>query len=124
MTKYEKEIYNIVNNSYGHLTVDQIFERLKETYPGVVLATVYNNLNKLWEDQLIHKVSVEGMPDRYDRMEKHDHLVCRFCGSLTDIQLEDLTLSLEKQLGEAFLSYDLKVFYICALCRERLKKKR
>ena len=124
MTKYEKEIYNIVNNSYGHLTVDQIFERLKETYPGVVLATVYNNLNKLWEDRLIHKVSVEGMPDRYDRIEKHDHLVCRLCGSLTDIRLEDLTLSLEKQLGEAFLSYDLKVFYICALCRERLKKKR
>lgn len=123
MTKYEKEIYSIVNNSYEHLTVEQIFERLKEKYPGVVLATVYNNLNKLWEAKLIHKVSVEGMPDRYDRIQKHDHLVCRSCNQLSDIRFDDLTSSLKKQLGEEFLSYDLKVFYICPQCREKLKKK-
>lgn len=34
-----------------------------QTYPTVVLATVYNNLNRLWQDDLIRKVSVEGMPD-------------------------------------------------------------
>ena len=81
MTRYEKEIYGIVSNSYEHLTAEKIFEELKKKYPGVVLATVYNNLNKLWEAGMIRKVSVEGMADRYDRMEKHDHLVCRHCGN-------------------------------------------
>ena len=49
MTKYEKEIFAIVNNSCEHLTAEQIFQKLKKTHPKVVLATVYNNLNKLLE---------------------------------------------------------------------------
>lgn len=119
MTKYEKEIFDIINRSREHLTVEQIFQRLKESYPNVVLATVYNNLNRLLEAELIRKVSIEGMPDRYDRMKKHDHLVCRQCGKLADITFEDLTASLREQLGENFLYYDLKVYYLCPECREK-----
>ena len=45
MTKYEKEIYNIITDSTGHLTVEQIYLELKKKCPKVVLATVYNNVN-------------------------------------------------------------------------------
>ncbi len=81
--------------------------------------TVYNNVNRLWKAEMIRKVSVENMPDRYDRLTKHDHLVCQRCGKLADISLEDLTDSLRRQLGEESLSYDLKVFYLCPDCRNR-----
>ncbi len=118
MTKYEKQIYEIVNKLAGHLTADQIFTELKKIYPSVSLATIYNNLNKLCEAGLIRKVSIEGSPDRYDRIEKHDHLVCTKCGRLTDICFEDLTASLKEQLGSSFFAYDLKVFYICPKCRD------
>lgn len=121
MTKYEKDIFAIINTSRDHLTVEQIFQKLREIHPQVVLATVYNNLNRLLEEELIRKVSVEGMPDRYDRMKKHDHLVCRRCGKLSDITLEDLTASLKKQLGDDVLYYDLKVYYVCPACREKEK---
>ena len=47
MTKYEKRIYEIVNQSSSHMTVEQIYHILKADFPSVVLATVYNNLNKL-----------------------------------------------------------------------------
>lgn len=123
MTRYEKEIYDMINASAEHLTVEQVFANLKKRYPKVVLATVYNNLNKLWEAGLIRKVSVEGMPDRYDRMEKHDHLVCKQCGKLMDIAFEDLTVSLHEQLGEEFLFYDLKVFHLCSECRKKQNNK-
>ena len=121
MTKYEKEIFAIISTSREHLTVEQVFNKLREIHPKVVLATVYNNLNKLLEEGLIRKVSIEGMPDRYDRMKKHDHLVCRRCGKLSDITLEDLTASLKKQLGDDVLYYDLKVYYVCPACREKEK---
>ena len=113
MTKYEEKIYNIINTSTEHLTVEQIYAELKKEYPKVVLATVYNNVNKLWKARLIRKVSIENMSDRYDRIVKHDHLICQRCSKLTDISFEDLTASLREQMGEEFLSYDLKVFYIC-----------
>ncbi|MCI8511514.1 MAG: transcriptional repressor [Lachnospiraceae bacterium] len=119
MTKYEKEVYFIITNSADHLTVEQIYTKLQKKYPKVVLATVYNNVNKLWKAGLIHKVSVENMPDRYDRVVKHDHLICRRCGRLTDVSFEDLTDSLKRQMGQGFLFYDLKVFYLCPACRGR-----
>lgn len=118
MTKYEKEIYHIITASMEHLTVEQIFTELKKKYPKVVIATVYNNVNKLWNTGLIRKISVEDMPDRYDRRERHDHLVCQRCGKLSDVTFEDLTDALKKKLGMDLLYYDLKVFYICPSCRE------
>lgn len=119
MTIYEREIYHIITGSLKHLTVEQIYMEIKEKYPRIVLATVYNNVNKLWKAGLIRKVSVENMPDRYDHLTRHDHLVCRKCGKLADISFEDLTDSLRRQLGEDFFSYDLKVFYLCPDCRKR-----
>lgn len=119
MTKYEKAIYNIVDTSHEHLTARQIFERLRADHPKVVLATIYNNLNQLWEMGLIRKVPIEGMPDRYDTIRKHDHLVCRHCGKILDIAFEDLTAPLRSQLGEDFLFYDLKVYYLCSSCKEK-----
>lgn len=122
MTKYEKEVYSIITTSTEHLTVEQIYSVLKKKYPKVVMATVYNNVNKLWKAGCIRKVAVENMPDRYDRTVKHDHLVCQRCGKLADVSLEDLTASLRRQVGEEFLSYDLKVFYLCPDCRKQERK--
>lgn len=122
MTKYEKEVYSIITTSTEHLTVEQIYSVLKKKYPKVVMATVYNNVNKLWKAGCIRKVAVENMPDRYDRTVKHDHLICQQCGKLADVSLEDLTASLRRQVGEEFLSYDLKVFYLCPDCRKQERR--
>lgn len=117
MTKYERAIYDIINASHAHLTANEVFEKLKLRFPTVVLATVYNNLNKICEAGLIRKVSVEGMPDRYDTIKKHDHLVCKQCGRIVDVALEDLTVPLRDQLGDDFLYYDLKVYFLCSECK-------
>ncbi len=118
MTKYEKKIHEIVSASHSHMTAEQVFAELRQTYPKVSLATVYNNLGKLWSAGKIRRVSLEGMPDRYDRTEKHDHLVCRKCGRLSDITLTDLTEQLQRQIDLPLLSYDLKLMYLCDSCRE------
>ena len=123
LTKYAKKILEIVDSSRSHLTAEQIFAQLRETYPTVVLATVYNNLNRLWEEDRIRKISVEGMPDRYDRIVRHDHLVCRKCGRLLHVDLGDLTAQLEQKAGIPILSYDLKLVYLCDACRKQSQQK-
>ena len=110
MTKYAKMILEIIEQSHEHMSAEQIFFKLKERESKAVLATVYNNLNKLYQDDKIRKITMEGSPD---------HLVCRSCGQLSDMCFEDLTQSLEQQLGEGILSYDLKVFYLCPKCQEK-----
>lgn len=101
------------------MTAEEFFLALRQVYPTVVLATVYNNLNRLLQEDLIRKISVEGMPDRYDRIQRHDHLVCRKCGKLMDIDLGDLTEQFEKTAGIPILSYDLKLHVLCEACRKK-----
>ena len=124
MTKYAKKICEIVSASREHMTAEQIFQALRQTYPTVVLATVYNNLNKLWAAGLVRKISLQGMPDRYDRVERHDHLVCRGCGKLVDIDLTDLTGQLQEQTDVPILAYDLKLIYLCDDCKRNLQRER
>ncbi|SCI76386.1 Peroxide operon regulator [uncultured Flavonifractor sp.] len=123
MTKYAKKILEIISSSRSHMTAEQVFEVLRQSCPKVALATVYNNLNRLWEEDLIRKISVEGMPDRYDRIQRHDHLVCKCCGRLADVDLGDLTQQLESKIGMPILSYDLKLLYLCDSCREQQRQK-
>ena len=119
MREYARKILELVEASRNHMTAGQIFDALRETYPTVVLATVYNNLNRLWEEGRIRKLSVQGSPDRFDRIARHDHLVCRGCGRLSDVTLEDLTGALQRQVGVPLLGYDLKLLYLCEDCRRR-----
>lgn len=118
MTKNARYILEIINSSRDHLTAEQIFQYLKEKNKTVVLATVYNNLASLYQQRLVRKISVEGYPDRYDKADKHEHLVCQGCGKLLDVVLDDLTEKLQKQVSVPMLSYDLKISYICNKCSE------
>lgn len=117
MTRYAKRILDLVNQSNEHMTAEQLYLELKKTESKVVQATVYNNLNTLCQEGLIRRLSVEGSPDHYDKIRRHDHLVCKNCGALSDICFDEITRDLERQLGESILSYDLKVFYLCPKCR-------
>ena len=119
MTKYASAIIKIVSTEGEHLTAEQIFLKMKEQYPSVVLATVYNNLGRLTAENRIRRISLEGFPDRYDQIVPHDHLFCRSCGRLSDVTLADLTAQLEAQLGFPIEAYDLKLFYTCAACRQQ-----
>ena len=85
MTKYELEILKIISESHEHLSADEVYEVLKKKYPGVVKATCYNNLNKLTDEGLIRRIILDNNSCRYDRLIRHDHLVCRKGGKIKDV---------------------------------------
>lgn len=122
--RYADAILEIIRTADSHMSAEQIFLALKQTYPSVVLATVYNNLSSLHQQGLIRKISWEGCPDRYDRTARHDHLVCRRCGDLADLALPDLTDQLVRQVGQPIEGYDLKVAYLCPRCQEEQRPSR
>ena len=99
MTKNGKLIMEIIYASNDHLTAEQIFLRAKETAPGMVLATVYNNLKTLVAEGLVRRVTMEDGPDRYDRPMRHDHLICVKCGKISDLMFKDLSEKLERDIG-------------------------
>lgn len=122
MTKNAEHILEIVNASSEHLSAEQIFLRLKETNKKISLSTIYNNLSFLYKEGLIRKITVEGNPDHYDNIGRHDHLVCKCCGRLSDVQMDDLTELLQKQVKVPIVSYDLKICYLCEKCLKKEEK--
>ncbi len=114
---YGTLILESINSSDDHPTAEQIYLKLKEQGSKVALATVYNNLSHLLDQRQIRRISVEGCPDRYDKIDRHDHLICRCCGKLTDIRFSDLKDQLQQETDEEILEYDLRVSYICPECR-------
>lgn len=116
--RYNQYIFDLINRSCEHMTAEQIFLELKKKFPSVVMATIYNNLNTLYQQGAIRKIKIDGKPDRYDKNTRHDHLICNCCGKLSDIVLHDLTQHLEQEIGFQIESYDLKLKYICSNCRK------
>ncbi len=118
--KVNKElILNTVLEADNHPTADDIYHLLYNSGKKISMATVYNNLNSLVDDGLIHRVTVDGKSEHYDKVVRHDHMVCSVCGKITDLMLDDITPILEEKSGLELESYDLKLFYICNDCKKR-----
>ena len=104
-----------------HPTAEQVFLEMKREHPSIAIGTVYKHLNALAEEGLLHRITESGSPNRYDRTERHDHLICSRCGKIADVRLPDMQERIQKALGQEILSYDLRIRYICPACREQKK---
>ena len=121
MPKYAEEILAAVTGLQRHPTAEQVFLEMKREHPSIAIGTVYKHLNALAEEGLLHRITESGSPDRYDRTERHDHLICSRCGKIADVRLPDMRERIREALGQEILSYDLRIRYICPACREQEK---
>jgi len=119
MTKYGQQILDIINKSCDHLSAEQIYQMMKQLDSKIVLATVYNNLNSLVEENKIRRLMIDEDCERYDRIKRHDHLVCSKCGKIEDIFIEDIKDELVQKTGYEFDSYELILHYVCKECRKK-----
>lgn len=93
-------ILEIVKSTNSHPTADWIFSKTQRIHPSISLGTVYRNLNQLIEHGLIHQIK-DGSVARYDgNTTHHDHLKCKICGKLYDVNI--LNGNLKKSVKKTF----------------------
>ena len=119
MTKNSEKILDIIEHTECHPTAEDIYHLIAAGKAKMVMATVYNNLNALCRAGKVRRLVLEGQPDRFDKMQRHDHLICSCCGKITDLYLPDLTAQIEAQSGIRIQSYDLKISYRCEACAQK-----
>lgn len=123
MTVKRAAILQVLQDSEGHLQPDEIFRRAKVLHPGMVLATVYNNLHALCEAGLIRRIRTADGADYYDKTPMpHEHAICADCGMMMDLELGDLAAAFAKRTPLPILSYDLIVHTTCPACAEKREK--
>ena len=124
MTQKRAAILQVLRESEGHLPADEIFARVKEKYPGIVLATVYNNLHALVAEGHILHIRTAAGPDFYDKTPtQHEHAFCTECGKVIDVDLGDLIAEFSAKAGIPIYSYDLVLHTRCPECAKNLKRR-
>jgi Fe2+ or Zn2+ uptake regulation protein len=89
LTKQREVVLQVIRDSHGHLTANEVFGEAKALLPSISFATVYNSLRYLREAGHIAEIQFGNGASRFDRIaSRHDHALCTKCGRLVDIEME------------------------------------
>jgi Fur family ferric uptake transcriptional regulator len=98
LTPQRRLIVDIIHDTKGHLTAEEIIAVVQAKMPGVNKSTIYRTLELLEETGCVYK-SALGNEFIYHHNEEghHHHLVCSQCGKTINCE-EDLFAPVEKSL--------------------------
>jgi len=123
ITPQSVAIARILAASAGHPSVEQIYERVRESFPTTSIATVYKTVHLLKDMGEVLELEFGDSVHRYDghRPQPHPHLVCVGCGSILDLDgaaLDALPERAAVETGYRILSHRLDLYGLCPRCQQ------
>ena len=98
----------------GHAGIDEIYEKIKELFPTISLATIYKNMNSLKEEGIITEICIHQKPKYELLKDEHAHFICKNCGKVYDVPLSKKII---KEVNEQFPNSQ-KELYIYGMCED------
>jgi Fur family ferric uptake transcriptional regulator len=117
-------ILETIAHMKGHLSAQEVFESARLRLPGLNIATVYRTLETLHEAGLVDFMLSATDPVRFslrDQDNPHDHLVCRRCHKVLELDhdlLTPLASGVARDQGFRLDTDHLTLTGICHACRE------
>ncbi len=131
-TRQRELIAEVFFRAGGHLTVEDLLDRVREEDPQVSLATVYRTMKLLTECGLAEAHRFGDRQVRYEPNEgddeHHDHIICRDCGKIVEFFnpiLEELQETIAAEHGFRLTEHRMELYADCVApdCGEKTKKK-
>ena len=114
-------IRKIIYSTNSHPTADQVFIKAKKIIPNISLGTVYRNLKQLEKAGILQTI-YDGNITRYDwKTEPHNHLKCKICGDLIDVDMADLIIQPDFEKKYKFEVDDVEMTII-GTCNKHINK--
>jgi len=115
---------SIVNELSGrvHLSIDELYNIIKKSFPSISLATVYKNINAMMDQNFIQELKIPNQKSRYElNKPSHSHVVCQECGKVEDLHLELDKLSNEASKKSTYKinSESLIFLGVCPNCQSK-----
>lgn len=122
-TKQRDIILDVFLATHEHLSVEELYLKVRASHPGIGQATVYRTLKLFVEAGLAREMTFADGQTRYEHQlagEHHDHLICTRCNAI--IEFEDETIErLQREIAErhGFLltSHKMQLCGLCPACR-------
>lgn len=96
----------------GHASIEDIYEKIKENFPRMSLATIYKNIATLKKEGIITEVCLNQKIKYELAKNEHAHFICKICEKIFDIPLNDKIL---KDI-ETMYPYTQKMIYLYGIC--------
>lgn len=111
-----------VVRSGNHLDAEHIARGVREKVGHVSTQAIYDALNALTRVGLLRRIEPAGSPARYEARvgDNHHHLVCRVCGTVTDVDcVAGAAPCLEPSGSHGFAIDEAEVVFwgVCPQCR-------
>ena len=114
-------IRKIIYSTNSHPTADQVFIKAKKIIPNISLGTVYRNLKQLEKAGILQTI-YDGNIIRYDwKTEPHNHLKCKICDDLIDVDMADLIIQPDFEKKYKFEVDDIEITII-GTCNKHINK--
>jgi Fur family ferric uptake transcriptional regulator len=107
----------------GHLSVEELWSRVRAQDSKVSVATVYRTMKLLHECGLAHARNFGDGQTRYEPAvgrEHHDHLICTRCGQIVEFEndrIEQLQEAVAKSHGFLVTSHKMELYGLCGECQ-------
>ena len=123
-TPQRQRIVEIFFEANGHLTTEEIFERVHGEDPTLGQATVYRTMKLLCEAGLAKEVRFGDGIARYEHAGEahHDHLICERCGrnlEVVDPNIEALQDAMTRRHNFIPTYHRLYLYGICPECQKK-----
>lgn len=113
-------IKEFLDGRKDHPTADVVYMNVRKSFPNISLGTVYRNLTLLADIGEIARIRVGDGVDHFDAVTApHYHFVCRECGSVTDLDMENmevLTLSAARSFKGQIEGHSTYFYGKCEKC--------
>jgi len=122
-TRQREDILDVFLAADRHITVEELFNLIKQKNPEIGYATVHRNLNMLRECGVAEEIKIGNQKARYEPKigrEHHDHLICLRCGSfieVNDSKIEKLQDKLAEENDFVPVRHKLEIYGICKECK-------
>ena len=123
-TRQRDIILDAFLSSERHLSIEELYLKLRAKHPSIGYATVYRTLKLFAESGIANEIHFGDGQTRYEHVtegEHHDHLVCTRCGDITEFENETIEkLQAEIAASHGFLieTHKLELYGLCANCRK------
>jgi len=107
-------------DNHGHLSVEQLYELLKQSFSTLSLATIYKNINIMTKNSFVSEVKIPEQKSVYELTKaKHSHFVCRNCNEVHDIafDLDEIIQNASKKTESTIESAHLVFSGVCHQCK-------
>jgi Fur family ferric uptake transcriptional regulator len=123
-TRQRDIILDFFLSTSEHMSLEELYLKLRAKHPAIGYATVYRTLKLFAESGIAREIQFGDGQTRYEHVtegEHHDHLVCTRCGAIAEFENETIE-KLQDQIADShgFLikTHKLELYGLCAKCRK------